>query len=69
MNLNTKDNQRHGHGHGRMNQSRQDPDHRYGRGSQIGSGDAGEQQDQEEFDRGGQRQGQHSDTDGSQHAS
>jgi hypothetical protein len=29
-----------------------------GRGSQHGSGDAGEQQDQEEFDRGGQRHGE-----------
>jgi hypothetical protein len=39
------------------NEARQNPhhkEHRPGRGSQHGSGDGAEQQDQEEFDRGGE---------------
>ncbi len=47
-------------------QGRQEQERRPERGGLPGSGDAREQQDQEEFDRGGQRHGRHSDSENDQ---
>ena len=49
-------------GSGGPKQGKQHHERRPERGGLGGSGDAREQQDQEEFDRGGQRHGQHSDS-------